>query len=252
VTGASDPPTVVGTAEPPVADQDAPAPTGGRRPPRRVVLAIAAAIAAVVIVVWIVAFSPVLGVKSISVRGTGFLTSAEVRTAAAIKHGTPLLRLDTGAVVRRVERLPEVRSATVSTSYPNSVTITVEERKPVGFVDAGNGALALVDATGMRFRTVHARPKKLPLLVVPTGPQAAASAAACAQVAGDLPADLLSRIQSIQALDPSAITLLLTDSRVVRWGSADRSADKARILPTLLTRPGTQFDVSNPDLVVTR
>jgi hypothetical protein len=38
----------------------------------------------------------------------------------------------------------------------------------------------------------------------------------------------------------------------VLWGSADRSADKAQVLPALLTRDGTTFDVSNPDVVVAR
>ena len=55
------------------------------------------------------------------------------------------------------------------------------------------------------------------------------------------------RIASIQALDPNAITLLMHNGRVVRWGSADRSADKARILPALLHQPGSQIDVTDPD-----
>jgi cell division protein FtsQ len=63
---------------------------------------------------------------------------------------------------------------------------------------------------------------------------------------------VLTRLAVIQADDPAGITLRLRDQRIVRWGSADRSADKARILVTLLRRPGTLFDVSNPDLVYTR
>jgi cell division protein FtsQ len=55
------------------------------------------------------------------------------------------------------------------------------------------------------------------------------------------------RISSIQALDPQAITLLMNNGRVVRWGSADRSGDKARILPALLQQHGSQLDVSDPD-----
>jgi cell division protein FtsQ len=54
-------------------------------------------------------------------------------------------------------------------------------------------------------------------------------------------------VQSIEALDPAAITLVLRGDRVVRWGSAARSPDKARILPALLKQPGTQFDLSDPD-----
>lgn len=224
---------------------------GGRRPSRRAIGAVAASVLALVLVIWIVAFSPVLGVKTVQVRGNHLLTVAEVRSAAAVRHGAPLLRLDTGAIARRVQTLPEVKSVSVDTSYPNKVVITVVERTAVGYLDKG-ASFELVDALGTQFRAVKVRPRQLPLLILPTGLQAGPSAAAVATVAGDLGRALLSRIQSIQALDPTAITLLLNDSRVVRWGSVDRSADKARILPTLLAQPGTQFDVSNPDQVIAR
>jgi cell division protein FtsQ len=60
-------------------------------------------------------------------------------------------------------------------------------------------------------------------------------------------------VRSIEALDPNAITLVLTRQRVVSWGSAQRSADKARVLPALLARSGVQHvDVTNPDLPFTR
>jgi cell division protein FtsQ len=222
---------------------------------RRGLLVGAAALVGVIALVWIVAFSPVLGVRTVAVRGAQLLTAGQVRTAAGVGHGTPLLRVDTGAIARRVERLPEIKSATVTTSYPSTVTISVVERVPVGFVDVGQGHFVLVDAGGAQFRTVAARPARLPLLVVPNGAPTASSVAALAavaSVAGTLPATLLSGLQSIQALDASAITLVLTDGRVVSWGSAQRSADKARVLPALLRQPGTHFDVSNPDLVVSR
>jgi cell division protein FtsQ len=73
-----------------------------------------------------------------------------------------------------------------------------------------------------------------------------------ATVAGALTAPVLHKLSLISASDPSAITLQLRDGRSVQWGSADRSADKAQVLPALLARPGTDFDVSNPDLVVAR
>jgi cell division protein FtsQ len=66
-------------------------------------------------------------------------------------------------------------------------------------------------------------------------------------VAGALSRTLRAQVASIQAFDPTAITLLLNDRRVVRWGSADRNDEKAKILPTLLAQPGSQFDLTNPD-----
>lgn len=231
--------------------------TGGVRttaPSHRRTAVIAAAITLLitVVVVWTVAFSSVLGVKTISVRGASTVTADEVRAAAKISMGAPLIRLDTATVAQRVEKLADVASASVRTAYPNTVVITIVERVAVGYVE--NGArFTLVDRTGDQFRTVSTRPRAVPLFALPDGPAARTSGAAVASVAAALPATLLAKIASIQAFDPNAITLLLTDNRVVSWGSADSAAGnaaKARILPILLTQPGTRFDVSDPTQVV--
>jgi len=223
----------------------------GHRARIRTLIAVsAAAVLVVALLAWIVAFSPVLGAKTVTVHGAHTLTDAQVRAAAAIKHGTPLVRLDTAAVTRRVSALPDVASATVRTAFPSSVIIRVTERVAVGFLTDGS-AYVLVDKTGDQYRTVPTRPTALPLFAVPSGAGAKAAGESVATVAASLAPTLLARVASVQAFDSSAITLLLDDRRVVRWGSADRSADKARILPFLLTRPGTRFDVSNPDQVVT-
>jgi cell division protein FtsQ len=166
-----------------------------------------------------------------------------VRGAAKIVHGTPLVRVDTAAVTRRVERLPDVASAQVSTSFPTTVTIVVVERRPVAYLPTAGGA-TLVDRTGARYRTVAVAPAGLPRLA---GTASRSTAAALAAVAAALPADVRAQVRSIQALDPNSITLLLDGGRLVRWGSSARSADKARVLPVLLRGQDDQIDVTDPD-----
>jgi cell division protein FtsQ len=239
---------VRGPAEPETADPGQ-HPAGPAR--RRILFVAAAALLAVVLVVWLVAFSTVFGVRTVAVRGTHLLTAADVRAAAAVGKGTPLVRLDTGVIARRVEALPVVRSASVQTHFPSTVTITVTERIAVGYLDLGS-RFALVDRDGVQYRTQGAKPAHLPLFAVPPGSAAISAARAVAGVAAALGPQLLGRVSSIQAFDQTAITVLLTDGRVVRWGSVDRSADKARVLPALLAQPGTQFDVTNPDQVYAR
>lgn len=232
------------------ADTDEPVEGGRRMFSRGRLIAIAAALVVVAIgAAWLFAFSSVFGVKTVTVRGSQPLSATQelqIRTAADIAHGTPLLRLDTAAIARRVEALPDIASAGVRTSYPSTVFITVALRVAIGVVHTSSG-YALVDQTGDQFRTVSAAPKGLPLFVVPNGADARTSGGAVATVAAALSPALRARIASIQALDPNEITVLLIDGRVVRWGSADQSAAKARVLPALLARPGRQFDVSDPD-----
>jgi cell division protein FtsQ len=212
---------------------------------------IAGAIVVVLIAVWVVAFSSLLGVRTVVVSGTHSVTADQVRSAAAIGHGAPLIRLDTAAVRVRVESIPDVASASVSVSYPSTVRIAITERVAVGYVPVGNN-IALVDKSGVQYRELATPPTGLPRFTLPTGAQAQPSGHAVAVVAGALGAPLLAKLATIGANDPQSITLVLRDGRIVTWGSADRSAAKAKLLTALLTRPGTRIDVSNPDVVVVR
>jgi cell division protein FtsQ len=221
-------------------------------PFRRLILTTAACVVAGVLVVWLVFFSPVFGVRTVKVTGLHMLSSAQVTTVADVSHGSPLVRLDTGAIQRRVEGIPEVASARVSTSFPSTVTITVVERVAVGALKVSAGYV-LVDKSGDQYRTVTARPSGLPLFVVPPGTSAKDTGGAVATVAVALGADLRAEISSIQALDPDAITLLMADGRVVAWGSATQNALKAQVLTALLTRQGVhQIDVTDPSAPFTR
>ncbi len=227
----------------------APAAPRARRRLRRWLLC-GSAVALVVLVGWLVAFSPVLGASRITVRGTRTISAEEVRDAARVAHGTPLVRLDTAAVSHRVEQLPAVARAAVTVSYPNTVLITVTERVAVGYITA-DGSTVLVDRTGRQFRTVPAPPAGLPRFDVPAGAAAQAAGEAVATVAGALPPAVLPQLAVIRAVNRSSVTLTLRDGRTVLWGSADGSAEKARILPTLLQQPGTFYNVSDPEQVYT-
>ena len=87
---------------------------------------------------------------------------AEVLGAAGIRGGTPLIRINTSMVARRVERLTQVQSAHVSRAWPDTIVIVIQERTP---------ALAVARRrlrTGRRVRRHRA----------PDGPQAARHAVA--------------------------------------------------------------------------
>jgi cell division protein FtsQ len=230
--------------------------TDGEDPPRpnrlrTIVIVVVAAVLLTAVGTWLIAFSSVFGVRSIDVRGTHVLTAAQVRAAADIHNGTPLVRLDMSAITKRVETLAEVESAQVSTSFPSSVVITVEERVPVGYVRR-SGHVVLVDHTGVAYRQVPAAPDRLPRFVLPDGSGSRSAGAAVAEVAASLPPALLHQVRSIEALDRDAITLVLSRDRLVRWGSALRTAEKARLLPVLLKHHVTTVDLTDPDQPFTR
>lgn len=205
---------------------------------------------------WVVALSPVLGVRQVNVQGEAQLSEAQVRSAADIVEGTPLVRLDTAAIRARVLALPEVKSAQVRVSYPSTVSIEVIERSAVGYRTESDG-ISLVDATGIAFRTVTEPPAGLPQLPAPppTGQWTeaeSAAALACAQVAAALPAPIRVLVASIGAKTANSVQLALADGRTVIWGGAVRGEQKAQLLVPLLGRDGSVFDISAEGVVVVR
>jgi len=221
-------------------------PSGRGGPSRRTVLRrravavlVLVAVTAVVVAVW---FTPLLGVREVEVLGTADLTADQVRAAAAVEPGTPLVRLDVERVAERVRALPRVAAVGVERSLPGTVRLTVQERKPVAVVVRGDGA-HLVDATGLDYAVLPQAPGSLPELKA----EPAGTPAAVAVVTG-LPEELRREVLTVSATTGADVKLALTGGREVRWGSAADTPRKAAVVQVLMTREGTVFDVSSPEL----
>jgi len=109
------------------AGRGAPAAGSGRTPWRAVFFALAA-VAIVAGVAWALLESRFFVVRSVQVTGTHLVTGAEVRSAAAIPPGLPLIRVNGATVAHRVEQIRQVQSARVSRNWPDGITIAVTER----------------------------------------------------------------------------------------------------------------------------
>ncbi|MGA8994308.1 MAG: FtsQ-type POTRA domain-containing protein, partial [Nocardioidaceae bacterium] len=218
---------------------------------RLVVIAVLG-VGVVAVATWLVFFSAVLAVEGVRVEGNEVLSAAAVRRAADVPLGAPLATADLDAVTARVARLRAVRTVDVSRSWPDRVRIAVRERRAVAVVERdGTGRLRGVDADGVAFRGYAARPTGLPRIRVGrrAGQEAVAEAAA---VAGALPADVARRVAFIRVQTVDTISLRLRDGRTVRWGSAEDSADKSRVLAVLLGQQAGYYDVSVPGRPVIR
>ena len=138
--------------------------TEGRR--RLWILSCVIAVAALVGIGYVVARSPFLGAGTVTVRGARSIPAAAVRSAARVGDGSPLLFLDTIAVARRIEALPAVDHASVTTELPATVIITVRERHPVAAVrGTGVAPIAIVDHDGRVIAQVAVMPPGLPEVV---------------------------------------------------------------------------------------
>ena len=195
---------------------------------------------------YVIMFTPLVGVREVEVLGTRDLAAETVRDAAAIEPGTPMARLDTDQVARRVAELPRVFEVNVSRSFPSTVEIHVTERTPVAVVPDSDG-VHLVDRTGADYATVPARPKGLPVLkVVKVSPDDPATHAAVT-VFGAIPDQLRGRVVELSADSPGDVRLKLRNGKTIKWGDAQDNERKAAVLAPLLTRPGRTYDVATPD-----
>jgi cell division protein FtsQ len=232
---------VIGVAEPTTTARES---RGGLRRS----LTIGIVTVAVLVLAWLIGFSSVLGVRSVTVKGARTITAEQVREAAGIRPGTPLLRLDKAAVKRRVAALPAVRTVAVDTAYPSTVTLTVTERVAVAYRQNG-GAVDLIDRDDVALRSVPVPPPGLPRLDV-SGDAAKQSAAAA--VAASLSGGVARKVDTITVPTTESITLKLTDGRTILWGGTDRNDEKAHLLQALLGQAGTYIDLSDPDSVISR
>jgi cell division protein FtsQ len=199
---------------------------------------------------WLLLSSPLLAVKKVSVSGTSLLTKAQVLTAADVTTGTPLARVDTDAVARRVRALRPVADVRVHRGWPATLRLQVVERTPVAVVIDKTG-VTLVDRSGLPYAPAATRPQGTVRLQVHEPGPADPTTRAALRVLADLPANLRTPLRIVRAESPSSVTLVLRDGREVLWGGVGDTTLKVRAATALLRMPGRIFDVSRP-AVVTR
>jgi hypothetical protein len=85
---------------------------------------------------------PRLALGRVDISGCARSSTADVLAAAALPQGSNIWLLDTVAAINRIDALPWTHSATIKRSWPNRVSVTVVERRPVARLDlpAGGGS----------------------------------------------------------------------------------------------------------------
>jgi cell division protein FtsQ len=206
----------------------------GRR--RLYVLCAVAGTVAVVVIAYVIANSSLLGAGSVDVRGVDATAARAVRAAAQIHDGEPLLFLDTGAVARRVERIPTVARADVSTELPSTVRIQVTPRVPVAWLRTNRPTdpNAVLDRHGRVITMVATPPPGLPRVrgVGPASePGAHVAAPGVLRALSELPAPLRSQVSRFEVRPDEGPVLVLGGAapvaQEIRLGSLAQLRAKA-------------------------
>jgi cell division protein FtsQ len=220
-------------------------------PPSRRMLLWGLSVAVVVIALAAVAwFTPVLAVRSVVIEGVKTVPEKQVRDVLQVPDGVSMLRLDTDAVARRVATIPRVREVRVRRVFPSTVRVTITERTAVLYFDSPQGT-HLLDAEGVEF-AIEPPPPGVPKLTTAHPGDSDTMTRAAVQVLDATPPGLRPQVGEVVARSVSDIELDLRDGRSVLWGGAADSVRKAAVVLPVLTRPGTVYDISSPDLVTVR
>jgi cell division protein FtsQ len=240
-------------------------PRRARTPWRAAFFALAGA-GIIAAVAWALLGDRLFVVRSVTVTGTHLVTSARVIAAAEVPLGTPLVRVNAGAVTQRVEAIRQVASATVTKDWPDHLAIVVTERVPAVAVRMAGGGYDLVDPTGTIVRWTTTRPAKLPRLTTALTGSALRGdpgVTAAADVLAELDASLTREIASVSVtqvltgdgdsvVTAQQVTLSLRDGKTVVWGDPTDAAQKNREVTILLRGSVRYLDVSAPGTVITR
>jgi len=196
-----------------------------------------------------------LRIEQIRVTGLRTLDPKQVIEQSGLRGGERILWVRLSAVVRRLEEIPAVASATAERSFPQTVVIHVRERTPIARLDAP--AQLAVDGRGRLFSSSAAA--KLPVVegirgTVRAGATVERDARVVLGAFSVFPESLRTRTARIAVGPP--VVLLLTDGTEVRFGSLADLDRKARVAEAILRAEVGQelayVDVRSPSVPVSR
>ena len=160
------------------------------------------------------------------------IPASDIRAAAGVDTGDPLLLLDLGEVEARIEAVPAVREAHVSRDIPDELRINVVPRVPAAWARRDAEHVAVVDETGTVIADVAEPPEDLPEIRGVTrlagAGQAVGARRGDARARGASRASSASRWRTVVVLG-GVVALQLTDGSRSGWGR--RATSKPRRVP---------------------
>ena len=183
--------------------------------------------------------SSLFSARTVVIAGAVETPRSEILAVTGLDREPPLIDVDTGALQRRLERLPWVATASVNLDWPSTVTVAIVEWTPVATTALPAGGYALLDSSGRVLADQASRPSSLPLVAVARVPGSpgstlGAQARQLLAAAAQLPVSLLPRLQEIFSSAADGVVLRLRGGLRAIVGDDESLAQKFVSLVTVL------------------
>jgi cell division septal protein FtsQ len=203
-------------------------------------------------------FSPLMALQTIEIKGTNRVDETQLRQALSDQIGTPLARLDFGAIKKDIAGFPLIESYVTEEAPPHTLVVTVTERTPVVAVQSGK-SFDLVDPAGIVVQSSPKQPTNMPVADIGHAKLGSSEFRTMTEVVLALPSTVRQQVTSVKGSTADDVTLTLKDGSTVVWGNPEQSDAKAALLAALVKdhaarNPGVvvEYDVSAPDNGVIR
>lgn len=178
-------------------------------------------------------YTPLFEARVVEVEGAEHLSTRRVLRIAGVGEGTNVAHLDQRSVESRLEMHPWIQRATVLTSLPATIAISVTERSGLLVADLGHG-LRLIAADGTDLGRAS-WPSPLPEAEAAEGTPASTEVLrAAGHLVRSLPPDLRSDVDSVVVAADATAALVLDGGVEVRYGLLDEATAKAQALSAII------------------
>ena len=211
------------------------APEGSVRRRRLLALALLVPIA-IATAAWAFTYTPVFDAKHVRVEGAVSLRPDDIRSLAQIDPSTNVFHLQPEAVTARLLTDPWIASATVGKDLPDTVVLTVVERRPVGVIDAsGERSVLASDGTVLPASAATGQTlDALPTVQAGLGAPDDAQRAAAAVLLSALDPVVQHQVTDLAVGQDLSQTLTLRDGVTVDAGTPGEEDAKATALRAIL------------------
>jgi cell division protein FtsQ len=194
-----------------------------------------------------------LRLQTVRLDGASPQSSADILRAAALQQGSPLLGVDLDGVRRRIEQVGWVKDAHVIRLFPDSVVISVDERKLMA-VWQRDGRAGVIDTDGVV--APEADPGRFASLPLVVGEGANLAAGAILGPVMSRPR-LAERLDALVRVDGRRWDLRLKDGTIVQLPASDEEAALIRLdqldqQSRILDLGFSRIDLRDPEMVAVR